>query len=64
MNFERYTEALRGVLAAAQTLAMREKHQLLMPAHVLRALLDAEDGFVNNLIRDAGGIRAYERKMD
>jgi ATP-dependent Clp protease ATP-binding subunit ClpB len=55
MNFERYTEALRGVLATAQTLAMREKHQLLMPAHVLRALLDAEDGFVNNLIRDAGG---------
>jgi len=55
MNFERYTEALRGVLAAAQTLAMREKHQMLAPAHVLRALLDAQDGFANNLIRDAGG---------
>ena len=55
MNFERYTEATRGVLAAAQTLAAREKHQVLMPAHALRALLDAEDGFANNLIRDAGG---------
>jgi len=55
MNFERYTEALRGVLAGAQTLAMRDKHQMLSPAHVLKALSAAEDGLANNLIRDAGG---------
>lgn len=55
MNFERYTEALRGVLANAQTLAMREKHQMLMPAHVLKVLMDAEEGLARHLVRDAGG---------
>ncbi|HRJ11980.1 MAG TPA: ATP-dependent chaperone ClpB, partial [Alphaproteobacteria bacterium] len=55
MNFERYTEALRGVLASAQTVAMREKHQVLQPVHILKLLLEAEEGLVRNLIRDAGG---------
>ncbi len=55
MNFERYTETARGLLATAQTLAMRDKHQLLQPAHLLKALLDEKEGLANNLIRDAGG---------
>ena len=55
MNMEKFTERSRGFLQAAQTIAMREGHQRLMPEHLLKALMDDEQGLAANLIRRAGG---------
>ncbi|WP_321365229.1 ATP-dependent chaperone ClpB [uncultured Celeribacter sp.] len=55
MNMEKFTERSRGFLQAAQTIAMRESHQALKPEHLLKALLDDEEGFAANLISNAGG---------
>ncbi|WP_193143211.1 MULTISPECIES: ATP-dependent chaperone ClpB [unclassified Meridianimarinicoccus] len=55
MNLEKFTERSRGFLQAAQTIAMREGHQKLSPEHVLKALLDDEEGLAANLIKRAGG---------
>ncbi len=55
MNLEKFTERSRGFLQAAQTIAARESHQRLAPEHLLKALLDDEEGMAANLIRAAGG---------
>ncbi len=54
MDFERFTEKSRGFLQKAQTLAMRSRHQSLEPEHMLRVMLDDEDGLVRKLIVAAG----------
>ncbi|QIE41157.1 ATP-dependent chaperone ClpB [Rhodobacteraceae bacterium SC52] len=55
MNLEKFTERSRGFLQAAQTIAMRDNHQKLAPEHLLKALLDDEEGFATTLIKRAGG---------
>ncbi len=55
MSLEKFTERARGFIQAAQTIALREDHQRLTPAHLLKALLDDEQGMAANLIRNAGG---------
>ncbi|WP_050521567.1 ATP-dependent chaperone ClpB [Pseudorhodobacter wandonensis] len=55
MNMEKFTERSRGFLQAAQTIAMRESHQRLAPEHLLKALMDDDQGMSANLIRRAGG---------
>ncbi|MFV0358897.1 Clp protease N-terminal domain-containing protein, partial [Tropicimonas sp.] len=55
MNMEKFTERSRGFIQAAQTIAMREEHQRLMPEHLLKALLDDDEGLASNLIKRAGG---------
>ncbi|WP_417250284.1 ATP-dependent chaperone ClpB [Celeribacter sp.] len=55
MNMEKFTERSRGFLQAAQTIAMREGHQALKPEHLLKALLDDNEGFASGLITRAGG---------
>ena len=55
MDFEKFTERSRGFLQAAQTIAVREFHQRLTPEHLLKALLDDEEGAAAGLIRAAGG---------
>ncbi|MGL4309297.1 MAG: ATP-dependent chaperone ClpB [Paracoccaceae bacterium] len=55
MNLEKFTERSRGFLQAAQTIAMRENHQRVLPDHLLKALLDDDQGLAANLIRRAGG---------
>jgi len=55
MNMEKFTERSRGFLQAAQTIAMREGHQRVLPEHLLKALMDDEQGLSSNLIRRAGG---------
>ena len=55
MNMEKFTERSRGFLQAAQTIAMREEHQRLAPEHLLKALMDDEEGLAANLIKRAGG---------
>ncbi len=55
MNLEKFTERSRGFLQAAQTIAMRETHQRVLPDHLLKALMDDDQGLAANLIRKAGG---------
>ncbi|MEJ2035366.1 MAG: Clp protease N-terminal domain-containing protein, partial [Maritimibacter sp.] len=55
MNLEKFTERARGFVQAAQTIATRENHQRLAPEHLLKALMDDEEGMAANLIRKAGG---------
>ena len=55
MDFEKYTERSRGFIQAAQTLALREGHQKFSPEHVLKVLLDDEEGLASGLIKAAGG---------
>ncbi len=55
MNFEKYTERARGFVQSAQSLAMRENHQQFTPEHVLKVLLDDEQGLSAGLIDRAGG---------
>jgi ATP-dependent Clp protease ATP-binding subunit ClpB len=55
MDFEKYTERSRGFLQSGQTLALREGHQRFTPLHVLKVLLDDEEGLASGLIQAAGG---------
>ena len=55
MDIEKFTERSRGFTQAAQTIAIREFHQQLTPEHLLKALLDDEEGAAGGLIRAAGG---------
>jgi ATP-dependent Clp protease ATP-binding subunit ClpB len=55
MNLEKYTERARGFVQSAQSLALRENHQQFTPQHVLKVLLDDEEGLAAGLIDRAGG---------
>jgi len=55
MDFEKFSERARGFIQAAQTIALRENHQRVVPDHLLKALLDDDQGLAANLIKRAGG---------
>lgn len=55
MNLEKFTDRARGFLQAAQTVALRMNHQRIAPVHVLKALLEDEQGMATGLITRAGG---------
>ncbi|UMM64177.1 ATP-dependent chaperone ClpB [Aristophania vespae] len=55
MDIQKFTERSQGFLQAAQTIALRDYHQQLTPEHLLKALLDDEQGAASGLIRAAGG---------
>jgi len=55
MDFDKLTEKSKGFLQQAQTLAMRMSHQSLEPEHLLKVMLDDEDGLGVKLVQGAGG---------
>ena len=55
MNLEKYSERVRGFIQSAQSLALREGHQQFTPEHVLKVLLDDDQGLASGLIDRAGG---------
>ena len=55
MNLEKFTDRAKGFLQAAQTVAIRNSHQRISPEHILKALLDDEQGMASGLINAAGG---------
>ncbi|MBX3489287.1 ATP-dependent chaperone ClpB [Parvibaculum sp.] len=55
MDLEKYTDRSRGFIQSAQGLALRSGHQRFTPEHVLKVLLDDEEGLAAGLIRAAGG---------
>ena len=65
MNMEKFTERSRSFLQAAQTIAMREGHQRVLPEHLLKALMDDDQGLSANLIKRAGGeLRRVQEAVD
>ena len=55
MNIDKFTDRAKGFLQSAQTVAIRNNHQRVAPEHVLKALLEDEEGMAANLISAAGG---------
>ena len=55
MDLSKFTERARGFIDAAHAIATREGHQRLLPVHLLKALMDDEEGLAANLVRSAGG---------
>ena len=68
MNFDRYTDRSKGFVQAGQSLALREGHQQFSPEHLLKVLLNDEEGLASGLIDRAGGrsreaLAAVERAL-
>ena len=55
MDIQKFTERSQGFIQSAQGLALREGHQRFTPEHVLKVLLDDEEGLAAGLIKAAGG---------
>jgi len=55
MNLEKFTDRAKGFLQSAQTVALRMNHQRISPEHLLKALLEDEQGMASGLIKAAGG---------
>jgi ATP-dependent Clp protease ATP-binding subunit ClpB len=58
MNLEKFTDRAKGFLQSAQTVAIRNSHQRIAPEHLLKALLEDEQGLASGLIKAAGGTPA------
>ncbi len=55
MNLDKFTDRAKGFLQSAQTVAIRMNHQRIGPEHLLKALLEDEQGMASGLIAKAGG---------
>ena len=55
MNIQKYSERVRGFLQNAQSYALGEGNPQFTAEHVLKALLDDEEGMAASLISRAGG---------
>ncbi len=65
MEFENYTERARGFIQSAQNLALREGHQKFGPLHILKVLLDDDQGLAAGLIKSAGGdFKAVQKAVE
>ncbi len=61
MNLEKYTDRAKGFVQSAQNLALREGHQQFTPLHLLKVLLDDNQGMAAGLIKSAGGDAALAK---
>ena len=55
MNLEKYSERVRGFIESAQTMALSRNHQQFTPEHILKVLVDDDEGLAASLIERAGG---------
>ena len=55
MNIEKFTDRAKGFLQSALTVAIRMNHQRISPEHILKALLEDNEGMASGLIKAAGG---------
>ncbi|RCS22494.1 ATP-dependent chaperone ClpB [Phyllobacterium salinisoli] len=55
MNIEKYTERVRGFIQSAQTFALSQNNQQFTPEHLLKVLVDDDEGLATSLIERAGG---------
>jgi ATP-dependent Clp protease ATP-binding subunit ClpB len=65
MNLEKFTDRAKGFLQSAQTVAIRLNHQRITPEHILKALLEDNEGMAAGLIQRAGGnVGLAQAKVD
>ncbi len=65
MNLEKFTDRAKGFLQSAQTVAVRMSHQRITPEHILKALLEDNEGMAAGLIARAGGnVQIAQAKVD
>ncbi len=50
MNIEKFTEKSQSILSSAQTIALSNSHQKILPEHLLSALIDDSEGLVLKII--------------
>ena len=50
MNMDKLTDRSQGFIQNAQSLAVRNNHQFITPAHLLKVMLEDKNGFASNLI--------------
>ncbi|OQM75447.1 ATP-dependent chaperone ClpB [Manganibacter manganicus] len=55
MNLEKYSERVQGFIQSAQQYALNRNNQQFTPEHILKALIDDDEGFSASLIERAGG---------
>jgi len=55
MDIEKFTERSRGFIQSAQGLALRSGNQQFTPEHLLKVLLEDEEGLCASLVRQGGG---------
>jgi ATP-dependent Clp protease ATP-binding subunit ClpB len=55
MDIEKYSERVRGFIQSAQTMALSRNHQQFTPEHLLKVLVDDQEGLAASLISRAGG---------
>ena len=55
MDLNKFTERAKGFVQNAQSLAISENHQRLLPDHLLKALISDDQGLAANLISKSGG---------
>ncbi len=55
MNIEKYTDRMKGFIQSAQTSALTSGHQQFLPEHLLKVLMDDDEGLCSGLIGKAGG---------
>jgi ATP-dependent Clp protease ATP-binding subunit ClpB len=55
MDIQKFTERAQGFIQSAQGLALRSNHQQMLPQHLLKVLIDDEEGLAARLIKAAGG---------
>ena len=55
MDFEKFSDRLKGFIQSVQTLALREGNPQITPEHLLKVLLDDPEGLASGLIQRAGG---------
>ena len=68
MQIEKYTDRLKTLVQAAQSMALRSGHQQLTPLHLLKVLLDDKERLAANLIEATGSpaapvIQAVDREL-
>ncbi len=65
MNLEKFTDRAKGFLQSAQTVAIRMNHQQIAAIHLLKALLEDDQGMAAGLISKAGGdVKKAQQETD
>ena len=55
MDLNKFTERAKGFVQNARSVAIRENHQRLLPEHLLKALIDDDQGLAASLISNSEG---------
>ncbi len=65
MNLEKFTDRSRGFLQNAEKLAGKMNHQFITPEHLLKVMLEDNDGMAANLLRQSGtDVNSLRQKID